>query len=214
MALVNSVTNTTTRQISTNITKSLRTMAQTLMQSITNNGVVAYADYEQLRKFKMMRIYGERPIPKTCTNETIVFNGGFDGHLVDNYSHVRNVVMHRCDKNFTYYNLVNNDVFPNVENIVITNHPCEPEVLHKRYKTKYPYNELEKQPNMYLGDYFYDKYVTERDWSNGNENVYRLDLNVYDKWFGEMDALNLFTDPIFEKTSEPTQKPTTATAPF
>lgn len=46
------------------------------------------------------------------------------------FPNATSVTMDRCDKNFVFYWL-HEGVFPNINQIYLNSHPCEPQVLHR-----------------------------------------------------------------------------------
>ena len=128
---------------------------------------------------------------KIFQNENILFKNGFDSFLLDDYSNVKTAVFHDCDKNFTYFH-ADPQVFPNLENIVITNHPCEYCVLHRFKNTSRIEGRTSEKENVdiYLSDYFYRYYGLGRKWIEDNEeNVHNYDEDDYFKWYKQRNSL-------------------------
>jgi hypothetical protein len=90
---------------------------------------------------RVLRLYGNKIIGKTPTDwhalagkrilNGNVYLGGFGDIQPFPNSPVftaEKVVMDLCDKNFVYY-WFNKETFPNIKNIYLASHPCEPSVL-------------------------------------------------------------------------------------
>lgn len=71
---------------------------------------------------------------KIIKNKTSVISNMGDIHTYEfkHYPKILsdNVMLYRCDKNFVYYWLDQN-TFPNVKNIILFSHPCEPGLFHR-----------------------------------------------------------------------------------
>ena len=133
----------------------------------------------------------ERKDQKVFQNKNMLFNQGEDSFLLDNYSNVKTAIFHNCEKNFTYYN-VNPNVFPNLENLVITNHPCERDVLHRFKNTDRIPERISEKDNVdiYLSDYFYRYYGLGRNWIEDNEeNIHNFDKDDYYEWYEQRSSL-------------------------
>jgi hypothetical protein len=127
---------------------------------------------------------------RICKKENMVISHGFDSFLLDDYTNVKNVVFHKCDKNFTYYN-TNPSTFPNLENLVITNHPCEPDVFNrftkghlKRTLKHWNINResVKAEGDIYLSEHFYNYYINFRKWQT-EHLVHCYDETDYTEWF-------------------------------
>lgn len=77
------------------------------------------------------------------------------------------LVLDQCDKNFVYYWL-DSGVFPNVRNIFLLSHPCEPNVFSRWYNIQkyYPSKTI---PNIFLAHY-YERYKNR--WADDMDNVH------------------------------------------
>lgn len=153
-----------------------------------------FIDLRSSHEEKLTGLYPDRKNKedqKIFKNQNMVFNHGNDSFLLDDYTNVKNVIFNNCEKNFTYYN-AHPQVFPNLENIVITGHPCEYCVLHRFENTDRVKGRTSEKENVdiYLSDYFYKYYGLGRKWIEGNEeNVHNYDEDDYFEWYEQRNSL-------------------------
>ena len=122
---------------------------------------------------------------RVCTNNTLMFTGGVDDILRDEFPNVDTVILKDCDKNFVNFNL-NNKLFPNMRSVISNSYPpeCIPEDI-----------------NMFLTERWF-KVVDLRD----NKNVRPICINQFAKVIHNIDLnkptftpksvkLHIFNDP-------------------
>lgn len=88
----------------------------------------------------------------------LIKNVGFENHKFINHPEFlsKHIFVEGCDKNYVYY-YVNHTNFPNLEELYLMSHPCEPNTLWRFYNKK-----------VYLSD-FYKNY--KKRWAPENENL-------------------------------------------
>lgn len=115
---------------------------------------------------------------KTIDFEMVVIKNMGDIHPFSDgpVFNCKTVVVERCDKNFVYYWL-NHKTFPNVTNIFLLSHPCEPNLFLRWYYIQ-KYSQNATIPNIYLS-HWYSRYKDR--WASEMENVQTLnetDINL------------------------------------
>jgi len=65
-----------------------------------------------------------KSLTRVCTNKTLLFIGGVDDILRDEFPNVETVIFEDCDKNFVNYNM-NNKLFPNLRAVISNSYPPE-----------------------------------------------------------------------------------------
>ncbi|BCS83515.1 hypothetical protein QLL95_gp0608 [Cotonvirus japonicus] len=93
---------------------------------------------------------------KKIYNDIVILDG-YPGinPTIKPYFTCKTLFVDSCDKNFVYY-FIDKSSFPFVKNLYLGSHPCEPEVLWRKFD------------NIYL----LDKYSTYKErWSKNNDNI-------------------------------------------
>jgi hypothetical protein len=95
---------------------------------------------------------------KTITNNIVILNRYGDIHpYSDGPKFLANKLYVRaCDKNFVYY-WINRYTFPNVKDLYLLSHPCEPTVLHRAFE------------RIYLSEGDYNHY--KERWASEKDNI-------------------------------------------
>lgn len=100
------------------------------------------------------------------------------------------LILDQCNKNFVYYWL-DSGIFPDVQNIFLLSHPCEPNIFSRWYNVqKYYPNKI--VPNIFLAHY-YERYKNR--WANEMENVIIINDNDIEFLKNKLNILEL--EPVF-----------------
>jgi len=95
---------------------------------------------------------------KIVKNPTVILQGFGDIHPYRSNEPrflANKIFIHNCDKNFVYY-WVSKDIFPNIKELYLLSHPCEPCVLRQEI------------PYIYLANWF-SRYKNR--WADDRDNV-------------------------------------------
>lgn len=115
---------------------------------------------------------------KLVKNKTVILQGFGDLHPYKDGPKflAEKLFVRRCDKNFVFY-WINKQTFPNMKELYLLSHPCEPRVLRQNI------------PTIYLADNFH-RY--KKRWAEDldNEGEMELYMSIYSNEQPELEDLS------------------------